>query len=474
MGLWGGRFASGQDPRFLAFQESLSIDRRLIFEDLEVSRVWARALVPAGVLDENEAEKLVAGLDAIEREVRADPQVLLRSAAEDVHSFVEARLNAALGDLGRRLHTGRSRNDQVATGVRMHLRRVSAGLQARLGALQLALAELAEGTSDLALPGYTHMQRAQPITAGHHSLAYVEMFERDAQRLGDAAARMDRCPLGCGALAGTAFEIDREAVARDLGFGGGPCRNSIDAVSDRDHLCELVFAASLISVHLSRLAEDWIFFATNEAGFLELDDAVCTGSSLMPQKKNPDALELIRGKCGHVTGALQALLTMLKGTPLAYNRDLQEDKRALFLALDETAACLEVAELCVRGARYDAERCRSAATTGYLNATDLADLLVRAGVPFRTAHERAGVAVRRALELGVELEDLPAALRTQLLPELGEDLSEALSIDAVLARRSVVGGTAPVRVHAEAERWKTELGTRLPQDPSPTTTSDRA
>ncbi|MEO0653079.1 MAG: argininosuccinate lyase, partial [Planctomycetota bacterium] len=405
-GLWGGRFAGAQDPRFLAFQESLSIDARIAHEDLEGSRAWARALARAEVITADEGDAIVDGLDRVERGIVDDPAQFATSSAEDVHSFVEEALTADVGELGKKLHTGRSRNDQVSTDLRLHLRRSADGLVEALDALQGELVGLAERTYDLALPGYTHLQRAQPITAGHHALAYVEMLERDRGRVLDAAARMDACPLGSAALAGTAFPIDRETLAEELGFGR-VTRNSLDAVSDRDHLCELVFACSLTMVHLTRLAEDWIFFCSTEAGFLELSDDVCTGSSLMPQKKNPDALELIRGRAGHVVGALQALLFTLKGLPMAYDRDLQEDKRSLFAALDDTVACLEVMALCVRGAEYDRERCASAAAKGYLNATDLADLLVRAGVPFRTAHERAGVAVRAALEHGVEVEDLP-------------------------------------------------------------------
>lgn len=457
--LWGGRFAGAQDPRFLEFQESLSVDARLVFEDLEGSRAWARALGRAQVLTADEVEALVGGLDRLEQAVRDEPDLIAASEAEDVHSFVEASLVADLGDVGKKLHTGRSRNDQVATDMRLHLRRVGDELAETIEALQSELVELADRTHDLALPGYTHLQRAQPLTAGHHALAYVEMLERDRARVLDACARMDACPLGSAALAGTAFDVDREALAESLGFAAAT-RNSLDAVSDRDHLCELTFACSMAMVHLSRFAEDWIFFCSTEAGFLELDDEVCTGSSLMPQKKNPDALELVRGRAGHVIGALNALLFTLKGLPLAYDRDLQEDKRSLFTALDHTLACLEVTALCVRGARFDRDRCRHAAARGYLNATDVADLLVRAGVPFRDAHERAGQAVRCALELGCEIEQLPLEERQALLPELAADLSELLSVDAVLARRDVLGGTAPRRVAAEVARWRACLAGR--------------
>jgi argininosuccinate lyase len=401
--------------------------------------------------------KLTAGLQAVAKEVEREPERLRASEAEDVHSFVEAELRAKLGDLAGKLHTGRSRNDQVATDLKLFLRGALGELDAALADLMHALALRAAEWHALAMPGYTHLQRGQPITAGHHALAYVEMLARDRARLADAQARLDTCPLGSGALAGTAWPIDRVALARALGFRGGPTRNSLDAVADRDHVCEVLFGCALILVHLSRLAEDWIFFATQEAGFLTLADAVTTGSSLMPQKKNPDALELIRGKSGRVLGDLQRILVVLKGLPLAYNKDLQEDKEALFEGLDATLACLRVMRTAVVGAQFDVQRCRTAAGRGQLNATDLADLLVARGVPFRTAHERAGKVVRRALELGIEIEELPAGERRELLPELPDDLHAALGVDAVLARRMAVGGTAPARVRRAAADWLKQL-----------------
>jgi argininosuccinate lyase len=318
------------------------------------------------------------------------------------------------------------------------------------------LVEKAETTHDAPIPGYTHLQRAQPITIGHHLLAYVEMLARDRGRLLDALARMDVSPLGCGALAGTAFPVDREKLAAMLGFESA-ARNSLDAVSDRDFVCELLFAASMSMVHLSRLAEDWIFFASQEAGFLEFSDAVATGSSLMPQKKNPDAMELLRGKCGRVIGDLQGVLVTLKGLPLAYDKDLQEDKEALFDGLDTFGSCLRIAVTAVNHASFRTDRCRSESSRGYLNATDLADLLVANGVAFRDAHERAGNAVRAALELGVELEALPMERLTATCGELDVDLVSELAVDRVLSRRSALGGTAPSRVAAEVTRWKDRL-----------------
>ncbi|MEM7203091.1 MAG: argininosuccinate lyase [Planctomycetota bacterium] len=454
--LWGGRFAGELDPHFAAFQCSLPFDRRLLDAELRASQAWADALAKAGVLTPTQAKKITTGLRRLGQDVARDPKIVTRSDAEDIHGFVEAALQQRIGGLARRLHTGRSRNDQVATDLKLYLLERLQQLDHDVTALMLALVKLANAHADLAMPGYTHLQRAQPIAVGHHALAYVEMLARDRERLVGTLERASTCPLGSGALAGTAFRIDRRQLARTLGFRAAT-RNSLDAVSDRDHACEAAFACSLLMVHLSRLAEDWIFCASHEAGFLQLDDAVSTGSSLMPQKKNPDALELVRGKTGRVIGDLQTLLVALKGLPLAYNKDLQEDKEALFDALDTAAACVAVTTTVVRSARFDAARCRAAAAEGYLNATDLADLLVAAGVPFRDAHERVGVAVRRALALGIELEALPDADRRELLPELGDNLARALAPDQVLARRTALGGTAPARVRAEAKAWHKRL-----------------
>jgi argininosuccinate lyase len=456
--LWGGRFAGSLDAQFESFNRSLPFDRRLVQEDLAGSVAWALALGSADVLTKAETKKLVAALRAMAAELAKDERPLDRSDAEDVHAYVESELGRRVGDLARKLHTGRSRNDQVATDFKLHLKNAVALLHAATTGLMAALADLAARHAADPMPGFTHLQRAQPITIGHHALAYVEMFERDRKRLADALTRMDTCPLGSGALAGTAFPIDRAMLAEVLGFEGGPTRNSLDAVADRDHACEIAFACAMTTTHLSRLAEDWIFFATTEAGYLQMADDVTTGSSLMPQKKNPDAMELIRGKCGRVLGHLQGLLVTLKGLPLAYDKDLQEDKEATFGAIDTTLACLRVATTAVRGAKFDLARCRAESTRGYANATDLADLLVKLGVPFRDAHERTGRVVRRAIELGVELEDLPAADRKKLLPELSGDLRKQLAVDAVLARRDVEGGTAPRRVRAAAKRWQKELG----------------
>lgn len=456
--MWGGRFEGTSDPAFEAFNCSLGFDFRLLQEDLEGSSAWARALGRAGVLEAGEVDQLVAALEQLGTELRDDPTPLNQSTAEDVHGFVENALQARLGDLARKLHTGRSRNDQVATDLKLYLRGEIQGLCIGARDLMGALVDLAHDTADLALPGHTHLQRAQAVTAGHHALAFVEMLARDVSRLEAAQARADTCPLGAAALGGTAWPVDRKALAADLGFGAGPTRNSMDAVSDRDHATEVLFACSLLMVHLSRLAEDWIFYCSQEAGYLRLGDTVSTGSSLMPQKRNPDALELVRGKCARVQGDLTTMLTLQKGLPLTYDKDLQEDKECLFDALDTTRACLQVTTTVVRSARYDAERCHAACAGGFMEATDLADLLVQAGLTFRDAHGRVGAAVRAAEKAEVGLADLDASDREQHLPELaGVDLASALSVEACLKRHDCLGGTAPTQVLAQARAWKERL-----------------
>lgn len=453
--LWEGRLAGGLDPFFESFNRSIDLDSGLGCSDIEGSIAWARALGGAGVLRPGEVKKLVAALRKMHREIASDG--VGDREVEDIHTYVETTLEKRIGTLARKLHTGRSRNDQVATDLKLSMKGVIANLMEHVVDLMRALVGLAERYPDLPLPGYTHLQRAQPITAGHHALAYVEMLHRDVDRLVDALGRMDTCPLGSAALAGTAFAVDRRALAKELDFGGGPTRNSLDAVSDRDHVCEVLFCCSMIMLHLSRLSEDYIFFASQEAGFLSFSDAVATGSSIMPQKKNPDAMELIRGKTGHVIGNLQAMLITMKGLPLAYNKDMQEDKQALWSPVQSTADCLRVAALVVRSASFCEERCRAASEVGFLNATDLADLLVRNGMPFRDAHHMVGKAVRHALELGVELQDLPDKDRRQLFGDL--NLQKELSVSKVLARRKTIGGTAPQRVRSEVKAWKKRLAT---------------
>lgn len=454
--MWGGRFTGELDASFAAFQQSLPVDHVLAFADLRVNRAWSRALARVGVFTADELAQVHAAIDDLERHWQQHG-VPADDPAEDVHSLVERELVARCGELGKRIHTGRSRNDQVATDLRLWLRERIDSIAGAIAGLCAELVRQAEAHHDAPIPGYTHLQRAQPITIGHWALAHGEALARDRDRLMDARRRMDQCPLGSGALAGTVLGIDRQELARDLGFAGGATHNSLDATAQRDHLCELAFVCAMVQTHLSRLAEDTIFFATQEARFLVFGDAVSTGSSLMPQKRNPDAMELVRGKAARAHGALQALLGSVKGLPLAYNRDLQTDKETLFPALAETEACLAVATLAMRHAHFDVARCAAEAERGYLNATDLADLLVAAGLPFREAHGVVGAAVNRAVQLGVELQDLPATEQARLLPGLRADLREALAARTVLARRDVVGGTAPARVRDEIRRWQQQL-----------------
>jgi argininosuccinate lyase len=445
--LWGGRFTSETDPSFAAFNSSFSLDRRLFAADVRASIAHCNGLVAAGVLSSDEGEKIRVALQTIlERGQAGGDYFDLES--EDVHSFIEARLVEMVGDAGRRLHTGRSRNDQVATDLRLWLRKAIDQLSRQVRSTQEALLDLAEQNRDVVLPGYTHLQRAQPILFAHWCLAYFEMLARDRERLRETRRRVNVLPLGSAALAGASFAIDRNELARELEFDS-VSRNSVDAVSDRDFCVEFVSNCSLVMVHLSRLAEEVVLYSTSEFGFFELSDAVATGSSLMPQKKNPDSMELVRGKAGRVFGHNVSLLTMLKGLPLAYNKDMQEDKEAVFDAFDTTNSCLEVAALVLRNVKLDEERMRAAASQGMMNATDLADYLVRKGVPFREAHETVGRIVVKAIERGVELGALSLDELRTFSSEIDNDVFDALTLDQTLATKSITGGTAPERV-AEA------------------------
>ena len=452
--MWGGRFVSGTDESFREFNSSFAFDRRLFEVDIRGSVAHCNALAAAGVLSEQEASRIREGLQAILEQSHAQPEYFESLQSEDVHSFVESKLIESIGDTGRKLHTSRSRNDQVATDLRLWLREAIDQLQSQVRSAQEALLDLAEQHRDAVLPGYTHLQRAQPVLFAHWCLAYFEMLQRDRERLADTRKRVNVLPLGSGAIAGASFPIDREGVGRELGFGS-ISRNSIDAVSDRDFCVEFVSACSLIMVHLSRLAEEIILYSTTEFGFFELGDAVATGSSLMPQKKNPDSMELVRGKTGRVFGDLTTLLTTLKGLPLAYNKDMQEDKEAVFDAFDTTLVCLEVSALVLRNVEVREDRMRVASSQGLMNATELADYLVRRGVPFREAHEKAGGAVKLAIERGVELQSLTLVDLQSISNLIGADISEALSLESTLRTKSQSGGTSPERVRlalAEARR----------------------
>ncbi len=445
MALWGGRFTQAADSRFKSFNDSLRFDYRLAEQDIVGSIAWSKALVSVNVLSVQEQQQLEQALNHLLQSVQQDPEQILASDAEDIHSWVEQKLIEQVGDLGKKLHTGRSRNDQVATDLKLWCRDQGVHLLLALKTLQQQLVAVAAEHQSTVLPGYTHLQRAQPVTFTHWCLAYLEMFERDESRLTDALARLNTSPLGSGALAGTAYAIDREVLAADLGFTRAT-RNSLDAVSDRDHVMELMSVASISMLHLSRLAEDMIFYTTGEAGFIELADTVTSGSSLMPQKKSPDALELIRGKTGRVYGALAGMMMTVKALPLAYNKDMQEDKEGLFDALDTWFDCLQMAGLCFDGIKVNAARTLEAAKQGYSNATELADYLVAKGIPFREAHHIVGVAVVAAIGKGVALEELCLAELQQFSPLIEQDVYPILTIESCLEKRCALGGVSPKQV----------------------------
>ncbi|MGD9690810.1 MAG: argininosuccinate lyase [Phycisphaerales bacterium] len=460
MALWGGRFEGRQSPLFRRFNDSLRFDRRLVYADIAGSKCWARAIHSVGVLNDQELASLVGALEAIARDLGAlsmsdDGPSITDSGEEDVHSWVESELIRRVGQLGKKLHTGRSRNDQVATDLRLWLAATIGRTVELVRAAQESLVGLADRERATAVPGYTHLQRGQPIVLGHWALAYFEMLDRDAERYEDCRRRVAVSPLGSGALAGTAYAIDREALARDLGFSHAT-RNSLDSVADRDFALEALSCCAITAIHLSRMAEDLILFASSEFGFVQLDDAVTSGSSLMPQKKNPDALELIRGKAGRILGAQTALGVTLKGLPLAYNKDMQEDKEPLFDAFDHLALSLAMIPPVLDTARVDRAACAAAALgDGTVLSTDLADFLVGKGMPFRDAHETAGRLVRESLRSGTPLHKLPLATMRSVAGSAADRLDEGvfrvLTVEASLSRRSALGGTSPLRV-AEAVR----------------------
>ncbi|MFZ0061641.1 MAG: argininosuccinate lyase [Pyrinomonadaceae bacterium] len=442
--LWGGRFREAVDEGFADFNRSFPFDRRLLEVDVRASVAYCEALRAAGVLADDEAHRITAALHEVQNQAETKAKYI-NDESEDVHSFVEASLVELIGPTGLKLHTGRSRNDQVATDLRLWLRGALDDLGGRVASTQEALLDFAANNSQTIIPGYTHLQRAQPVLLAHWCLAYFEMFARDRERVTDARRRVNVMPLGSGALAGTSFAIDREALARALGFAA-VSRNSLDAVSDRDFCVEFANACALIMVHLSRLAEDIIIYATTEFGFFELSDAVATGSSLMPQKKNPDSMELVRGKAGRVFGHVTGLLATLKALPLAYNKDMQEDKEAVFDSFDTVSACLGVTATVLKNISVNESRARAAAGTGYMNATELADYLVRKGMPFREAHEVVGRIVVHALERGVELVELTLEEMRSICALIDADVFGGLTLEQTLNTKSQSGGTAPKRV----------------------------
>ncbi len=454
--LWGGRFTGKPDEKFVEFNNSFRFDWRLFRADILASVAHSDALFHAGVLTRLEAEKIRNGLETLLKRADFDKNYFKNSDAEDVHSFIESKLVQIIGETGKKLHTGRSRNDQVATAFRLWLREEIEDISKCVRNLQKALYDAADKQRGAVIPGYTHLQRAQPILWAHWCLAYFEMLDRDRERLDEVWRRVNILPLGSAALAGTAYEIDREEVARQLGFEGVSA-NSLDAVSDRDFAVEFIGACALIMVHLSRLSEDLILYASSEFQFIELSDAVSTGSSLMPQKKNPDALELIRGKAGRVFGHQTALLTMLKGLPMAYNKDMQEDKEAVFDTVDTVKISLQVGAIVLNNLRVNEEITRNAATKGYLNATELADYLVHKGVPFRIAHDTVGKIVMLAISQNIEINALKLSDMRQFSEEIERDVFDALSLEQTLNSKNQIGGTAPERVYEALESAKYSL-----------------
>ena len=453
--LWKGRFTEKTAKVVERFTASIDVDQRLYRYDIEGSIAHCRMLAKTGIISEADGDTLVQGLNQIRREIDA-ARFQFDEQLEDIHMHIESRLFEIVGKVAQKLHTARSRNDQVALDVRMYLRDALTELLRRLGRLQRLLIELAKTHIDVLIPGYTHLQRAQPVLLAHHFMAYVEMFHRDAQRMGECRERTNVMPLGSAALAGTPFPIDRAYVAGLLEFPA-ISSNSLDAVSDRDFIIEFLSAAALCMMHLSRLSEEMILWSTAEFGFIELPDAFATGSSIMPQKKNPDVPELVRGKTGRVYGHLMALLTLMKALPLSYNRDLQEDKTALFDAVDTLSACIDVYIQMLPGIRVNAQRMEQAASTGYINATDLADYLVRQGLAFREAHHCVGQAVRLGLDRGKELHELSLAELQSCSPLVKEDVFDYLAARGTVNRRSGPGGTARSAVLAAIQAAEQRL-----------------
>ncbi|MDO4540246.1 MAG: argininosuccinate lyase [Syntrophomonadaceae bacterium] len=459
--LWGGRFSGEESSLMEDFNASIAVDGRMYEQDIRGSMAHARMLAQQGIITEQERDLILEGLASIAHDL-GQGKLEFTAAAEDVHMNIETFLTQRIGETGKKLHTARSRNDQVALDVRLWLRDETNDIKAQVLALGEALLTLAEQHVNDLMPGYTHLQKAQPVSLAHHLLAWFEMLRRDYERLQDAMKRLEMMPLGSGALAGTGFPLDRMAVAIELDFPA-ITRNSLDAVSDRDFAIEFCAVASILMMHLSRWAEEIILWSSDEFGFMELDDAFATGSSIMPQKKNPDAAELIRGKSGRVYGDLLALLTLMKGLPLAYNKDMQEDKEALFDAVDTVKKCLLVITPMLQTARFNTERMANAARGGFSNATDLADYLAAKGLPFRDAHEVVGKAVRHCIEKGLTLEELSLSTFKSFSPLIGGDVFETLDVMQCLARRQLPGGPAPGRVRdaiEEARAWLKECGSK--------------
>ncbi len=448
---WGGRFEAPTNAFVEAFNASTHVDARMYAEDIAGSRAHATMLTAQKILTEADLKLILDGLDQVEQEIESG-EFEFTIALEDVHMNIEKRLTDIIGDAGKRLHTARSRNDQVGTDTRLYLRKRTDDLMVRIKHLQLVLVKLAEEHADTVMPGFTHLQTAQPVTLGHHLLAYVEMFGRDYARFADARKRMNQSPLGSAALAGTTFPINREQTAELLGFDA-PCQNSLDAVSDRDFIMELLSSASICSIHLSRFSEELILWMSAQFSFVDLPDAFCTGSSIMPQKKNPDMPELVRGKAGRIVGALMSILMTMKSLPLAYNKDMQEDKEAIFDAYDNLEGCLRVFGDMLPGLKANKEAMHKSAGSGFSTATDLADALVRAGVPFRDAHEIVGKSVAFCIKENIELHQMPADACVAIDARLTLEMVQDLSVETCVAARNHTGGTAPEQVRLQCKRW---------------------
>ena len=455
--MWAGRFSKEVDETVNAFNSSISFDGRMYRQDIRGSIAHATMLGRQGIIPQADAEKIIAGLNGILTDLESGA-LLMDPTAEDIHMFVEAELTKRIGDAGKRLHTARSRNDQVALDVRLILRDEVAEIRVLIKKLLETLVKLAEQHTETIMPGYTHLQRAQPVTLAHHLMAYVWMLLRDDGRLCDAVRRMNFCPLGAGALAGTTYPIDRKLTASLLDFDA-PVPNSLDAVSDRDFCVEIANALSLLMVHLSRFSEEIILWCSWEFKFIELDDAYATGSSIMPQKKNPDVTELIRGKTGRVIGDLTTLLTMLKGIPLAYNKDMQEDKEAIFDAIDQVVLCLKTFDPMLATMRVNKENMRAAAAKGFINATDCADYLVKKGLPFRDAYKITGTLVAKCIAEGLTLETLPLESYREACPQFDEDVYKAIALETCLNGRISEGGPSAQAVAEQIALAKAQIGT---------------
>ncbi len=454
--MWAGRFSKEVDETVNAFNSSISFDGRMYRHDIKGSVAHAEMLGECGIISREDSDEIIKGLEGILSDIDSG-RIEMDMTAEDIHMFIEAELTKRLGDVGKRLHTSRSRNDQVALDTRLYLRDEIEEIKGLLLKLEEVLCELAGKHTDTVMPGYTHLQRAQPVTLGHHLMAYAQMFSRDLGRLDDTRKRMNESPLGCCALAGTTYSIDRYMTSDALGFDR-PMINSLDGVSDRDFCVELNCAISLIMTHLSRFSEEIIMWCSWEFKFIELDDAYATGSSIMPQKKNPDITELIRGKAGRVNGNLMTLLSMLKGLPLAYNKDMQEDKEAVFDSVDNVKLCLKTFIPMLETMRVNKDKMRAAAAGGFINATDCADYLVKKGMPFRDAYKISGRLVAECIDKGLTLETLPLESYRELSGLFSEDIYDAISLETCVKERSSFGGPSPESVIRQIEITRERLG----------------